>query len=140
MEQPTRKVTRSYPHQCPVCKGRGEIGEDQAQHEAQPKYDLGDRKIYPCHVCGGGCMIWEYVEIEEEIQEQINIPQIQIGQPVINPGILDPPGITPWQQPISPGTIGDPLDNNYRVTWAVDPRKMATWNSNKPMPPHNGKN
>lgn len=103
MTEQKRKIAKQYPHACPVCRGRGELTEELAQHESIVKYDLADHKIYSCHVCQGSCLIWEIREEDapEELVpntgtifpgagQQISIPSIQIPQPVINPQIVGP--------------------------------------------------
>ncbi len=112
------KVSKSFPHACPVCKGRGEITEELAQHEAVVKYDLGDRKIYSCHVCQGQCMIWEYrdEEADEPVLPTTILPQVQLPQIQIQPSILNPmqPNMQPFVQ--GPISVGDPP---WATTWSV---------------------
>jgi len=85
----TRKVTKQIPHACPVCKGKGEVGKDLAQHEAQEKYE--GLHIYACHVCGGSCLIWEIREEDEPVQPDIT--QIQFPPTILNPNIPNLPNI-----------------------------------------------
>jgi len=102
------KVTKQIPHACPVCKGRGEIAKDIAQHEAQPKYDGSE--IYACHVCSGSCLIWEIREEEKEpdltgMQLPPSILQPSIGIPTIQQPIQQtypPYGVT-WTSNVPPG-------------------------------------
>lgn len=70
----TKKIVKSYPHACPVCKGKGELGPELAQYDALPKYDGSD--VYSCHICSGQGIIWEYREelMKEEPQEETAIP------------------------------------------------------------------
>ena len=103
---------RSIPHACPVCKGRGEITEELAQHEAKPKYELAEHKIYSCHVCVGAGLIWEYsddpVPAEQQVQNIFrpalpyilpNLPSIQINPEDLN-------NVNPWTYTLnSDGTI-----------------------------------
>ncbi len=117
-EKTQRKISRSYPHVCPVCKGRGEIGEDLAQHGAPVKYLVGPGPhVYACHVCCGSCMVWEYVQ-EDAKEEQVipNLPYIGIS-PVINV----PPVST---EEIFVPPVYEPVGTTYHPIWVVDPAKM----------------
>ena len=133
----TRKVAKQIPHACPVCKGRGEIGAEQAQHEAQPKYE--GTSIYACHVCGGSCLIWEMREEDEEVVPPLT--QIQLPPTILSPNIPNLPNVGLPQ----PYTIGDPLDP-CRVTWATNIRASGdgglksynspSWDFTHPMTDH----
>jgi len=112
---------RSIPHACPVCKGRGEITEEVAQHAAQPKYELANHKIYACHVCVGAGLVWEY-----------NDDAVPAEQPVPNiftPMISNPPLIFPQFPPMKPEDIKqsdcpgitNPWTNNPNITWTLNP-------------------
>lgn len=98
-----RKISKSYPHACPICRGRGELTEDLAQHEAVVKYDLKDHKIYSCHVCQGQCIIWEYRD--EDAPEEIS-PILTTGylQPASN-HIYPPATNSPWIGSMHPSQI-----------------------------------
>src|SRR5688572_22932713 len=100
------KVTKQIPHACPVCKGRGEIGMDQAQHGAEAKYT--GLSIYACHVCSGSCLIWEIRDEEKE-------PDLT--------GIQLPPSIL--QPNIGGSAIQQPIQQTY-------PPYGITWTSNVP--------
>jgi hypothetical protein len=130
----TRKIAKQIPHACPVCKGRGEIGAEQAQHEAQPKYE--GQSIYACHVCGGSCLIWEMREEDEEVVPPLT--QIQLPPTIISPNL---PNIG---LPQLPYTVGDPTDP-YRVTWASATNNLPEglksynspgWSFTQPMTDH----
>lgn len=102
-----RKVTKQIPYACPVCKGKGELGPDQAQYGASRKYD--DLEIYSCHACNGSCLIWEIRE--EEVEEipplvQVPMPQTIIGPAIPNQPFAQMPQWTPDPN-IGPITIGD---------------------------------
>ncbi len=115
-----RKISKSYPHVCPICRGRGELTADLAQHESPAKYVLKGGNIYACHVCSGSCIIWEYREEEEEI---ISIPTIGISPQIGGRQITYPP------QPMKIGDIQpmhEPIGNNPE--WIVDPQKLQGWN------------
>jgi hypothetical protein len=117
----SKKVCKSYPHACPVCKGRGELTEELAQHEGIVKYDLGDHEIYSCHVCQGQCIIWEYRE--EDAPEEALSPPLQL-----------PPGMQPYIPPIQIGkpTIGDgTIDPYWKPDLPWTSEGIKTWNNVK---------
>lgn len=113
----THKVTKQIPYACPVCKGKGEIGADLAQHGAAPKYE--DTEVYACHACCGSCLIWEIRE--EDVEEESKIlPHLQLPPNILTPQL---PYTQPWvtgieQFKIGPITIGDPPNGADGVTWA----------------------
>lgn len=111
------KVTKQIPHACPVCKGKGELGLDQAQHGAPRKYE--DFEIYACHVCTGSCLIWEIRE--EDVPEPAPPGQFQFPQGILNPQVIGPQ-VQPYIGiPQGPITIGDPPSPGWvdGVTWAT---------------------
>ncbi len=89
-----RKVTKQIPHACPVCKGRGEIGPELAQHGAESKHS--GHPVFSCHVCSGSCLIWE---IREEDEDVVPTP-IQLPPSIFTPNM---PSIGLPQ----PYTVGD---------------------------------
>ena len=106
----TRKVTKQIPYACPVCKGKGEVGAEQAQHEAKPKYE--GTEVYSCHACCGSCLIWEIRE--EDVEEEIPslLPGLQLPPSILTPQL---PYTQPWTTGIS---IGDLPNDIKGVTWA----------------------
>lgn len=104
----THKVTKQIPYACPVCKGKGEVGADLAQHGAAPKYE--DTEVYTCHACCGSCLIWEIREEEEDVIPPLR--QIQLPPNIFTPHL-------PYTQPFVTGiTVGDPPNGIEGVTWA----------------------
>ena len=113
----------SIPHVCPVCKGKGEIPEELAQHNAHPKYALPDSNIFGCHVCLGVCLVWEFTE-DPKVKEEptVFLPTINIpGGVISNPPTLI--GIPPFT-----GQIGWTVSNN---TDPVTIYKIENVNGNK---------
>lgn len=84
-----KTIARSQPHACPVCKGRGELTEELAQHASKIKHDLQGRKIYACHVCLGAGIVWEIYEMPT--------PEITSGIGVMS--VPQPPQPTPYFPP-----------------------------------------
>jgi len=119
----SEKISKSYPHACPVCKGRGEISSELAQHDASPKYVVSGGNIYACHVCCGSCVIWEYRE-EDKVEEPAqSLPSIQ----TVGSAPLQPPNIYGpiWKvQPL----VGDVLPPDT-ITYYGPPNKVE-WDSN----------
>ncbi len=126
MSEAPKKISKSFPHACPVCKGRGELSEDLAQYEGVVKYELVDRKIYSCHVCQGQCLIWEYRDEDApEEPSKLHFPQLQ-------PGIFQPIGQMPFNQPLiidNPAPLVPEQPWNTTVTWG-DAAPQAWTNKN----------
>jgi hypothetical protein len=147
------KVTKQIPHACPVCKGRGEIGMDQAQHGAEAKYT--GFSIYACHVCSGSCLIWEIRE--EEVEKTPDLTGIQLPPSILTPTIQQPIqqtyppyGVT-WTSNVPPGFDASKIQTFNEITGDGNtcgcPKKgphtiacMSTWNPRPADPAKNGSN
>lgn len=111
MNEASKKVCKSFPHACPVCRGKGEIGPELAQYDALPKYDGTD--VYSCHICSGQGIVWEYRECEEDKAEEGVLPVFPI-------------------QPMSTGIITQPMTTGiYPPVEAWQFHNSKQWNSNK---------
>ena len=67
----------SIPHRCPICEGRGEVGQRLAQTGAE----LISKKPmrFACHGCNKTGIVWDQSFV-------LNLPTIQPNTPWVNPG------------------------------------------------------